>query len=272
MKKLRPVAHIYNDFSSKFGIPKQSNLVQEMISRIVFHPAYRSMEAVRGLEDFCYIWLIWGFSETERADWSPTVRPPALGGNTRMGVFATRSPYRPNGMGLSSVRLLSVSAECDGPILYVAGADLMNSTPIYDIKPYLPFTDSHPEAAAGFAGAHEARKLHVVFANESASVLPQKTTEVLKEVLANDPRPSYHNDPTRVYGMIYGGTDDISLISGKEGTVKGMNKVKRDTACRREESGIAHPLLNRLLKKRYEVKFSVNEEVLTVHDISPLNA
>ena len=216
---MQVIARIHNDFPTKFGLPRQSGLAPSLRSKIVFEPAFRVAEALRGLEGFSHIWLIWGFSErasgepgqtggTEPGkDWLPTVRPPRLGGNVRMGVFATRSPFRPNPIGLSSVRLERIGQEDDGPVLIVTGADLMDGTPIYDIKPYLPGVDAHPEATDGFVGANGQRLLDVEIAPELASVLSASQLATLREILTQDPRPAYHDDPARIYGLSYAGCD-----------------------------------------------------------------
>lgn len=204
------IAHIENDMSDKFGIPRQSGLAWEVTSTIVFEPHFRNPDALKGLEDYSHIWLIWSFDTDktgEDADWSPMVRPPRLGGNTRMGVFATRSPNRPNPIGLSCVRLLSVEDSDRGPLIHVAGADLRHGTSILDIKPYLPYTDSHPEAKGGFADAHVDDTLEVVFTDELKSGLSEETIKAAVALLKYDPRPSYHDDPERIYGMKYGDHD-----------------------------------------------------------------
>lgn len=202
------IAHIRTDFPTKFGIPRQSGLVEELKGRIIFEPEYRNPDAVRGLDGFSHLWLIWQFSGTKRDSWSPTVKPPRLGGNTRMGVFATRSPFRPNDIGLSSVRLEKIEITYElGAVLHVAGADLMDGTAIYDIKPYLPYTDSHPEAAAGFAGAVLDYELEVVFPSELLARIPEDRHEAIIAVLKQDPRPSYHDMPDRVYGVEFAGFD-----------------------------------------------------------------
>lgn len=201
---MKPIAHIENDFPTKFGIPRQSGLVSSLRSRIVFAPEYHSPDAFRGLEDYSHIWLIWEFSQAVRQKWSPTVRPPRLGGNTRMGVFATRSPFRPNPIGLSVVQLEEIVLHGkDAPYLTVSGADLMHGTPIYDIKPYLPHIDSHPEARGGFAVSAAAHRLEVVFPEQWLKKVPEALREGLTEVLAQDPRPSYQHDPERVYGFAF---------------------------------------------------------------------
>ena len=207
---LHIIAHIYNDYTGKFGIPRQSGLVDGMDSVIVFEEEYRDPSAFRGLEQYSHLWLLWQFSEVvnkrhDSHEWSPTVRPPKLGGNTRMGVFATRSPNRPNPIGLSSVLLLGIDTDTNfGPVLHVAGADLMNGTPIYDIKPNLPYTDAHPEASGGFALQQKEGTLEVVFPDDLLSTIPEKKRSVLLEVLAQDPRPSYQNTSDRMYYMPFG--------------------------------------------------------------------
>lgn len=200
------VARIHTDFTTKFGVPRQSGLVNDLKATIVFEPEYRVVEAVRGLEDFSHIWLIWQFSGAVREGWSPTVRPPRLGGNTRMGVFATRSPFRPNEIGLSALRLESVELHPTlGPVLHVAGADLMDGTPIFDIKPYLPYADAHPEATGGFTDPLSVHRLDVVCDEALLSKLPESRRAGLIGVLEQDPRPRYQNDPSRVYGMGFAG-------------------------------------------------------------------
>lgn len=202
MKTLEVIARIENAYTSKFGVPRQSGIVDEVVSRIVFEPAYRVEEALRGIGDFSHIWLIWGFHEAKRKGWNPTVRPPRLGGNTRIGVFATRSPYRPNGLGLSSVRLIGTEKTADrGTVLLVAGADLMNGTPVYDVKPYLPAADCHPGATGGFTDIHEKRHVRVFIPEEEAEKLAASDRAALEKVLAEDPRPAYQDDPERVYAF-----------------------------------------------------------------------
>ena len=204
---MRPIAHIHSDFSTKFGIPRQSGVVESLQAEIIFEPEFRSREAVRGLDGYSHVWLIWEFSENVDAPWSPTVRPPRLGGNVRMGVFATRSPFRPNPIGLSCVRLEDITfSDARGPVLHVAGADLMDGTPIYDIKPYLPYADAHPEALGGFAPSPK-ETIEVKSPPELLQKLPEGQREALLGVLAQDPRPQYQNDPVRVYGMSFGGWD-----------------------------------------------------------------
>lgn len=205
---LNKIATIHTDFPTKFGVPRQSNMVPSLQATIVFEPEYRNPDALRGLEEFSYIWLLWGFSKVEQEGWSPMVRPPRLGGNTRMGVFATRSPFRPNPIGLSSVKLEKIELDTTrGPVLHVSGADLMDKTPIYDIKPYLPFVDSHPEAQAGFASQPPTPTLKVVVEESQLALVPQAKRQALQEVLAHDPRPSYQNLPGREYGMEFCGLE-----------------------------------------------------------------
>lgn len=206
--EFKTVAHIHNDYTAKFGIPRQSGLVEEVVSAIVFEPEYRNAEAFRGMEGWSHLWLVWVFSEAIRETWSPTVLPPRLGGKTRMGVFATRSPFRPNPIGLSSVKLVDMDLHTkDGPVLYVSGADLMDGTPILDVKPYLPYTDSHPDAIGGFAEPVRDYHLEVVFPEEWMEQVPQRLRTPVLGLLAQDPRPSYQNDPDRVYGVAFGGYD-----------------------------------------------------------------
>ena len=203
---IHPIAHMESDFLTKFGIPRQSGLVEELDSTIVFEPEYRNPDALRGLEGFSYIWIIWQFSKNLRKDWSPTVRPPRLGGNTRMGVFATRSSFRPNGLALSCVRLLGiVETEDRGTVLRVAREDLMNGTPIFDIKPYIPYSDAHPEALGGFTDSANAFLLEVKCQNSLLEVVPEEKRSALLGVLSHDPRPSYQHDPDRVYGLDFAG-------------------------------------------------------------------
>lgn len=205
---MKVIAKIHTDFPTKFGIPRQSGLVESLKAVIVFEAEYRNMDALRGLEGFSHIWLIWQFSEAVRKEWTPLVRPPRLGGNKKLGVFATRSPFRPNSIGLSSVKLDKIELHSDfGPILHILGADLMNHTPIYDIKPYIPYTDSHPEAVAGFTKENENYTLLVEFPQQWLSMIPEERKEGLMGVLAQDPRPSYHKDPRRIYGFEYAGFD-----------------------------------------------------------------
>ena len=220
---MKKIAVIRTQFSEKFGIPRQSGLVKELKAQIIFEPEYREKEALRGLEGFSHIWLIWEFSKAKREKWSPTVRPPRLGGNKRLGVFATRSPFRPNPIGLSCVKLEDITySETDGPIITVSGADLLDNTPIYDIKPYLPYADCIENATGGFTDTTEKKCLEVVFASDFNNV-NKETLKTLKAVLEQDPRPSYQNDPERIYNLSF---------------------------------------------DKYEVKFKVENDILTVVDIT----
>ena len=204
--RLKAIARIETDFSTKFGIPRQSGIINELVGRVVFEEEYRNTDAIRGLSEYSHVWLLWGFSENVRDDWSPTVRPPKLGGNKRVGVFATRSPFRPNPIGLSCVELKKVEIDKElGPVLYVAGADLMNGTPIYDIKPYLTYTDSKPNAKGGFTDELHLQKLLVELPDNIKEKIPGDKQRALVEVLEQDPRPAYHNDPERIYGFEYAG-------------------------------------------------------------------
>lgn len=217
MPEIKIIAHIENDFTEKFGIPRQSGLA-DIPSRIVFEPEYRVQEAFRGLEGFSHLWILWLFSEAMGKKWSPTVRPPRLGGNTRMGVFATRSPFRPNSVGLSSVKITDIALNTPrGPVITVTGADIMNGTPIIDIKPYLAYTDSHPEALSGFALADRSDILKVEFPDELLERIPAEKRNGLIRVLAQDPRPSYQNSPEKEYSMSFGGYDVKFTVS--EGTL-----------------------------------------------------
>jgi len=201
-KAFVPIAHIHTPYTSKFGIPRQSGLAENVICEIEFLPKYRNPDAVRGLSDFSHIWVLWKFEGFESEDWSPTVRPPRLGGNTRMGVFATRSPNRPNPIGLSSLKLLGIDTSSPkSPILKVSGADMLDNTAIYDIKPYIPFTDSHPNASSGFAAEHIDYRLKVTFSEGIFSELSEEKMENIKQILSFDPRPSYQNDAERIYGL-----------------------------------------------------------------------
>jgi len=202
---MKVIARIRNPYDGKFGVPRQSGLVEEVISRIVFEPEYRVDEALRGIEEFSHLWLIWAFDRAERENWSPTVRPPRLGGNQRIGVFATRSPYRPNAIGLSCVRLLGTEKGKEGTVLEVAGADLMNGTPIYDIKPYLPYADCRPDATGGFTDRTEKRKVRVEIPGELTEGIPKEEIRALAAVLREDPRPAYQDDPGREYAFEFGG-------------------------------------------------------------------
>ena len=202
--EIEPIAHICTDFPEKFGVPRQSGLAKNLRGKIVFKEKYRNIDALKGLEGFSHLWLIFDFSKAHREAWSPTVRPPRLGGNTRLGVFATRSPFRPNSIGLSSVTLEEVVLHSpDGPVLIVGGADLLDGTPIYDIKPYLPYVDSHPDARGGFTEKTADYALEVVFPDDLLGRIDEDKRDALLGVLAGDPRPSYQNDPARIYGVRY---------------------------------------------------------------------
>ena len=222
---LKVIAHIRTAFPTKFGIPRQSGLVDSLRGEIIFTPEYRSADAVRGLEDFSHIRLVWQFSGAVRDTWSPTVRPPRLGGNTRMGVFATRSPFRPNPLGLSSVKLEGIEMRPEvGPVLLVRGADLMDDTPIYDIKPYIPYADCHPDAAAGFTAQTQFHHVEVVCPEEVWAQVPAAERDGLRGVLENDPRPSYQHDPERVYGMEFAGLEVHFKVDGDTLTVTDISR------------------------------------------------
>lgn len=219
---IKIIAHIHTEFNTKFGVPRQSGIIDSLRGRIVFEPEYRVADALRGIEGFSHLWLIWQFSEARRDSWSPTVRPPRLGGNTRMGVFATRSPFRPNAIGLSSVRLIDVDyTSPDAPAIIVAGADLMNGTPIIDIKPYLPYTDSHPDASGGFTdtNTHTMTPLKVNIPEALAARLGADTLAALQGTLACDPRPRYQHDPERIYGMVFANREVKFRVDGETATV-----------------------------------------------------
>lgn len=225
---MKIIARIRSDFPEKFGIPRQSGLVPDVLSRIIFEEEYRSPEALRGIEGFDYLWIIWEFSENLRNTWSPTVRPPRLGGNTRLGVFATRSPFRPNPIGLSSVKLERIENDPEfGLTLVVSGADLMDGTPIYDIKPYIPYTDAHPEAAGGFASRPD-HTLEVVFPKEYLQQIPEKKRSALIQVLSQDPRPSYRADGERIYGLYFAGFNIRFRVEEGVVTVCGAEKIMRN--------------------------------------------
>lgn len=210
------IARIRTDFPTKFGIPRQSGLVKELQGRIVFEPEYRNPEAVRGLEDFSHVWLIWEFSESKRDGWSPTVRPPKLGGNIRKGVFATRSPFRPNPIGLSAVKLEKVDIHPElGPVLHVSGADLMDGTPIYDIKPYIPYADCIPDAKGGFTRETDNSLLEVIFPENLLEIIPFEKQKAVMQILAFDPRPSYQEDDERIYGVEFAGFDIRFRVKGR---------------------------------------------------------
>ena len=218
---MRPIARIHSDFSTKFGVPRQSGLVDSLEATVVFEPEFRNPDALRGLEGFSHIWLVWVFDQAVRKDWSPTVRPPRLGGNTRMGVFATRSPFRPNPIALSCVKLAGMARTADrGTVLRVLGADLMDGTPILDIKPYVPYADSHPEALGGFAAVPAGETLKVVIPPELLEKVPEDRREALRGVLAQDPRPHYQDDPERIYGFGFAGMEVKFAVNGDLLTVR----------------------------------------------------
>ena len=218
---IQVIARMHSDFATKFGIPRQSGIVQELRSTIVFEPEYRNTDALRGMEGFSHLWLIWQFSEAVRSGWSPTVRPPRLGGNTRMGVFATRSPFRPNNLGLSCVRFLGTEETKEfGTVIHVGGADLMDGTPIFDIKPYIPYADCHSDALGGFTGGTEGELLEVSFPATLLEKLPQSKREAAIGILAHDPRPSYQKDAKRVYGVSFAGFDIRFTVEDKVLTVQ----------------------------------------------------
>lgn len=212
---LKVIARIYTDFGEKFGVPRQSGLVPELTGKIIFEPEYRVPEALSGIEGYSWLWLLWGFSESSRNKWSPMVRPPRLGGNKKAGVFATRSPFRPNPVGMSSVKIEDIQLQTDeGPVIIVSGIDMMNGTPIYDIKPYLPHVDCHPEALGGFSGQFKDYRLKVECARELLVCFPPDKREALLGVLAQDPRPAYQNDPERVYGVNFAGRNVQFKVDG----------------------------------------------------------
>ncbi|MBQ5815897.1 MAG: tRNA (N6-threonylcarbamoyladenosine(37)-N6)-methyltransferase TrmO [Oscillospiraceae bacterium] len=217
---MKAVAHIYNDFDEKFGIPRQSGRCPSLTAKIVFEPEFRHPDALREIEGFSHLWLIFDFSLAHREGFTPTVRPPRLGGNRKVGVFASRSPFRPNNLGLSSVRLLEVrDTENEGKVLIVSGADLLNGTPIYDVKPYLPYTDCHTDARGGYAAEFEDYKLEVDFSKELLNKIPESKRDAIIECLSDDPRPSYQDDDERIYSMLFAGLDVKFKVSGKRLTV-----------------------------------------------------
>lgn len=222
---MKIIGHIYNDFSSKFGIPRQSGIVNTFTSVIVLEPEYRDPHIYRGLEGYSHIWILWQFSEVHKKEWSPTVRPPKLGGNTRIGVFASRSPFRPNPIGLSSVKIDHIDTEnANAPLLYVTGADLMNGTPIYDIKPYIPYTDCHTDALGGYAVPPEACKLTVAFPPHLLEKLPQELRQGVISLLEQDPRPGYQEDSERIYGLSVADFDIRFSVKQKNLTVVSVKK------------------------------------------------
>ena len=223
---IHPIARMKSDFPTKFGIPRQSNLVSQLKSTIVFEPEFRNPDALRGLEGFSHLWIIWQFSQAVRSGWSPTVRPPRLGGNTRMGVFATRSPFRPNNLGLSCVRLEGVEQHPEfGSVIHVSGADLMDGTPIFDIKPYIPYADAFPDAIGGFTDHAGQFLLQVEFPEELLNRLPEEKQAAAVEVLSHDPRPSYQRDPERIYGLPFAGFDIRFRVTGDILTVIEIEKL-----------------------------------------------
>ena len=225
--ELKTIGHVRSDFPEKFGIPRQAGIVDALEAAIIFEPEYQREEALRGLEGFSHIWVIWQFSEAVRDSWSPTVRPPRLGGNARMGVFATRSPFRPNALGLSCVRLLGIGygADC-GAYLRIAGADMLDGTPVYDNKPYVPYADCHTEALSGFA-PNAGRQLQVEYSGDTLSAVPEAKRAALTGVLANDPRPRYQNDPERVYAMDFAGLEIKFTVSEDTLTVRDISLGQR---------------------------------------------
>ena len=222
---MKVIARIHSDFSTKFGVPRQSGLVDELEATIIFEPEYRNPDALRGLDGFSHLWLVWVFDQAVRKDWSPTVRPPRLGGNQRMGVFATRSPFRPNPVALSSVKLAGIEQTAEhGTVLKIRGADLMDGTPILDIKPYIPYADSHPDAIGGFASAPAGEPLEVTIPPELLERIPASRREALRGVLAQDPRPHYQDDPDRVYGFGFAGLEVKFSVDGNQLTVLNIQK------------------------------------------------
>ena len=225
---MRVIARIHSDFSTKFGVPRQSGLVDALESTVVFEPEYRNMDALRGLEDFSHLWLVWVFDKAVRRDWSPTVRPPRLGGNRRMGVFATRSPFRPNPIALSSVKLAGIEQTPNlGPVLHILGADLMDGTPILDIKPYIPYADAHPEALGGFAAVPAGETLEVLIPPDMLEKMPPERREALRGVLAQDPRPHYQDDPERIYGFGFAGMEVRFSVEGSRLTVREISEAEQ---------------------------------------------
>lgn len=216
---MKKIAVIYTQFPEKFGVPRQSGLVEQATGKIVFEPEFRSKEALRGLEEFSHLWLIWGFSENKYGEFSPTVRPPRLGGNERKGVFATRSPFRPNGLGLSSLKIERIDLECEAaPVIYVQGVDMLNGTPVYDIKPYVS-ADCHADAVCGFESAVKFKKLKVEITAADKLKLSDKTIAAIKNIIANDPRPAYQNDANRIYGMRFDKYEVKFTVEGDTATI-----------------------------------------------------
>lgn len=226
---IRIIARMHSDFPSKFGIPRQSGLVDSLRSTIIFEPEFRNADALRGMDGFSHLWLIWQFSEAVRSEWSPTVRPPRLGGNTRLGVFATRSPFRPNSLGLSCVKFLGVEQTKEyGPVIHVAGADLMNDTPIFDIKPYIPYSDCKANATGGFTDSADSFLLKVDFPESLLNILPENKREAAIDVLSHDPRPSYQRDPQRIYGLPFANYDIRFQVREDILTVTEVNPYNND--------------------------------------------
>ncbi len=222
---IRPIAHIRTDFQEKFGIPRQSGRVEALTGTIVFEPEFRNSDALRGIEDFSHLWLIFDFSASHREKWSPTVRPPRLGGNTRMGVFATRSPFRPNPLGLSCVKFISLEQTAnEGTVIHVAGVDLLDGTPIMDVKPYIPYADAHPEATGSFADVHKDDRLTVEIPEEWLAMIPESKQNAVIACLSDDPRPSYQDDPDRVYSMAFAGLDIHFRVQNSIAAVIGIDK------------------------------------------------
>ena len=225
---MKVIARIRSDFTEKFGIPRQSGLVDALESTVVFEPEYRNPDALRGVEDFSHLWLVWVFDKAVRRDWSPTVRPPRLGGNRRMGVFATRSPFRPNPIALSSVKLAGIEQTAEqGPVLHIRGADLMDGTPILDIKPYIPYADADPEALGGFAAVPAGETLEVIIPPELLEKIPPERREALRGVLAQDPRPHYQDDPERIYGFGFAGMEVRFSVEGSRLTVREISEAEQ---------------------------------------------
>ena len=223
---MHPIATMRSDFPTKFGIPRQSGLVENLHSTIIFEQEYRNADALRGLEEFSHLWVVWQFSEAVRSEWSPTVRPPRLGGNTRIGVFATRSPFRPNNIGLSCVKFVSLEQTNDhGTVIHVSGADLMDGTPILDIKPYIPYSDAHPDALGGFTSTADDFILDVDFPAELLEKLPAEKRAAAVDVLSHDPRPSYHHDSERIYGLPFAGFDIRFTVNDKTLSVKEVTVI-----------------------------------------------
>ena len=233
--EMKIIAHLYSDYDTKFGVPRQSGLVDSALACLVFEPEYRNPDALRGLEGFSHLWLIWQFSQAVREDWSPTVRPPRLGGNTRMGVFATRSPFRPNPIGLSCVAIDRVENHpVHGPVIWVRGADLVNGTPVLDLKPYLPYADSRPDARGGFASARADYAVAVEFPPELEALVPPEKREALRGVLALDPRPAYQDDPQRLYGVAFAGKNVRFTVKDGTLTVRAVENLENpDTGAKR---------------------------------------